>query len=1191
MKNVLYATRIHGMRKDRLAIVLAVVSILAVLLCATAIYSEDSEATDTFGSEPDPYGSVSIIPSEVSSGSTYYLVNGGSLWIGFDLPKSAFVDSELVETGLTYDEEEGSVSGVITESCTLNVDGKVLNIVVVPIIYGSDVSDYPIYQASYREDYTLDMIKHVGDSIDERFEITYEPDYDYTISTDQEYDFNSAGIEFGVDHESNGWSTTYYFTVTGTVRESMEFDYEVRLTQMDIESHYIHYVYLTGHVEFYWIVTYHANGGTIEGGLSTKTENVTEDDVVTFPQVTRADYTCTGWWTMQSGGHNWGLEGSTFKPTEDTDLYAQWEQNTIPVERVDLDATATVQVGNQITLTARVYPTNADSTEIDWSIRSGSSHIEIVDSGDEQSGGTYTIRGVSQGTTVIRATAVGTDVYAECTVTVSPEPTMYSYTLIYDTNGGSNGPSTYTNQSSNPTLRTSVSTIIPTYSGHTFLGWSTDPDANEADFTGGNEITLTPGTTRLYAVWEVITTVWTLHFDANGGSGEPSDVTAPVAGTSYTFDIPDVTPTLAGHKFLGWSRSPDASEGTYQPGGEVVATSKTTTLYAVWGEVTEGNRFILVFELQGGTGGPSGIDQTSDAPTYTDKIPLTAPTRNGFTFEGWAERPGSATVRYHPGDDITLYPGTTTLYAVWSSESYVLTLDSNGGSTNNLDVVFEGSTGELTVTIPSDHIPEWDGHVFMGWSTEPTGEVTYSPGSSIKFTTGSGGTGTNIVLYAIWEISSSDLEYSLVYDIGEGATDGPDTVRVNPSDGETPVFTVSDKIPVREGYTFLGWSDEEGSNNAVWTAGDQITAKMLVTTIYAVWQQGQDTWTLSFDANGGSGAPGTLSAVVSGTQHTFEIPEDEPMMDGYVFQGWARTPDGEVYVNAGGSMIVREKSTILYAVWEAGEKVEFILQFDANGGKNPPASLRATDTGGHIFTIPLEVPTGDNVVFAGWATSNGGEAEYQPGSTIEVENLITTLYATWKPLDSEEVVFVLTYEIGDEAYNGPNQMTMGANTSSVIFTVSSVVPEWPGHEFLGWTDIEGGEVKYHAGDSFEARSLDSTLWAVWKITGTTAPNASIGIEYDGLTIRYSAAGSDNASTWFWDFGDGSTSGLESGSHTYSKPGKYIVSLTVKSDSGLSHTIKKEITVEDNGLSILTYVVIAIIAVIMIVVVLRYMGVI
>lgn len=121
MKNVLYATRIHGMRKDRLAIVLEVVSILAVLLCATAIYSEDSEATDTFGSEPDPYGSVSIIPSEVSSGSTYYLVNGGSLWIGFDLPKSAFVDSELVETGLTYDEEEGSVSGVITESCTLKV--------------------------------------------------------------------------------------------------------------------------------------------------------------------------------------------------------------------------------------------------------------------------------------------------------------------------------------------------------------------------------------------------------------------------------------------------------------------------------------------------------------------------------------------------------------------------------------------------------------------------------------------------------------------------------------------------------------------------------------------------------------------------------------------------------------------------------------------------------------------------------------------------------------------------------------------------------------------------------------------------------------------------------------------------------------------------------------------------------------
>lgn len=1050
----------------------------------------------------------------------------------------------------------------------------------------------------------MDLDLHVGEAVDERLQINhYDPDVSFSFSSDNMDDFEDAGISFDVDRDSGIWNTTYYLTVTGTVRDSMEFDYKVTMTQMDIENHNIYHVYLTGHVRFYWNVTFNANGGSIEGGSSTQTVQAVSGTPIQIPNVVRTDWTCTGWWTQQSGGHNWGAPGTNYDADADIILYAQWVEDTIPVTSVDLPSTATVQAGSQITLTARVYPSDADSKEIDWTIRSGDSRIAIVDTGDTGTGGTVTIRGDAQGTAIIRATAVGTNVYAECTITVSPEPTMYNYTLIYNTNGGNDGPNTFTTPSEKTEYSTQVSTKVPTRSGYTFLGWSTDMNAvgvDEVDFHGGDQITLKPGTTTLYAVWEQITTTWTLHFDANGGAGEPSDVTAPVAGTSYTFTIPSVSPKMDQKVFLGWARSPDSEVGTYQPGGQIVATSQNTTLYAVWGDIEAGNHFVLIFDTQGGRGGPTGWDQTLEQPTYSQTLPETVPTKAGYSFGGWAVRAGSSEAAYQPGDLITLYPGTTTLYAIWTSQGYTLILDSNGGSTENIEINETGDVGEITITIPSDHRPVRDGYYFMGWAKmvdDGSGgqrldtDNIYAPGSSVNFSNGAGGTGPVITLYAVWQAESPDTEYKLVYDIGDDATNGPSTEIRTPSEGETPVFTVSDTIPKREGYTFLGWSDVEGSDNAVWTAGDQITAKGPVTTIFAVWVLGQDTWTVTFDANNGYGAPGMLSAVVSGTEYTFDIPEDEPERDDYEFQGWSLTPDGEVYVKAGGQMKVHEKETILYAVWELGVKVEFVLNFNANGGENAPDPIKAMDTGEHEFTIPDQVPTVEGAVFAGWAVTNGGEAIYQKGSTIIVNEVSTTLWATWEPIpEGGEVTFVLTYECGEDATNTPNQQTSSSNTSSAVFIITSMIPQREGYEFLGWSPVENGEALYMQDDQFAADSLNSVLWAVWKPLGISAPYGVIDIKIDGLTISYSAEGSINASTWSWDFGDGNSSGLESGEHTFDKPGTYVVVLKVHSDVGLSHTVKKTITVTDDGVSTILYVVIAIIAVIMVVVVLRYSGV-
>src|SRR5690606_20299906 len=51
--------------------------------------------------------------------------------------------------------------------------------------------------------------------------------------------------------------------------------------------------------------------------------------------------------------------------------------------------------------------------------------------------------------------------------------------------------------------------------------------------------------------------------------------------------------------------------------------------------------------------------------------------------------------------------------------------------------------------------------------------------------------------------------------------------------------------------------------------------------------------------------------------------------------------------------------------------------------------------------------------------------------------------------------------------------------------------------------------------------------------------------------------STDATKWFWDFGDGSTSTLQNPSHIYATPGFYNVKLIVRNKKGCSDTLVKD----------------------------------
>lgn len=151
------------------------------------------------------------------------------------------------------------------------------------------------------------------------------------------------------------------------------------------------------------------------------------------------------------------------------------------------------------------------------------------------------------------------------------------------------------------------------------------------------------------------------------------------------------------------------------------------------------------------------------------------------------------------------------------------------------------------------------------------------------------------------------------------------------------------------------------------------------------------SYTVSYNANGGSGAPSSQTKW-HGTNLT--LSSTKPSRTGYSFQGWALTKAdadaGSWYYSAGGTCGKNENLT-LYATWKANT---YTVKFNANGGSGAPGNQ--TKTYGKTLTLSSTKPTRTNYNFLRWNTNaNGTGTSYNPGGSYTA-NAATTLYAIWE---------------------------------------------------------------------------------------------------------------------------------------------------------------------------------------------------
>lgn len=200
------------------------------------------------------------------------------------------------------------------------------------------------------------------------------------------------------------------------------------------------------------------------------------------------------------------------------------------------------------------------------------------------------------------------------------------------------------------------------------------------------------------------------------------------------------------------------------------------------------------------------------------------------------------------------------------------------------------------------------------------------------------------------------------------------------------------------GYTFDGWS-ESNDNTADAPAGTYqlftASGTSAYKNLYACWTA--QTYTISYNANGGSGAPGPQTKTHG---VTLTLSSTKPTRVGYEFLGWATSPTATSATYSAGGSYTNNGTATLYAVWKVlSYDITFFNSKDGINLQEPV--VESLEYGSQVDLTSTRNFIRPGYKFLGW-----GEAEDSTNIlseyTVTASNL-QSLYSLWELMSNIRV--------------------------------------------------------------------------------------------------------------------------------------------------------------------------------------------
>ncbi len=590
---------------------------------------------------------------------------------------------------------------------------------------------------------------------------------------------------------------------------------------------------------------------------------------------------------------------------------------------------------------------------------------------------------------------------------------IITYTISYELNGGTNAagnPASYTVETDTITLGD------PSKTGYTFNGWS------GTELNGENNMTavIAKGSTgdRSYqAHWTV--NQYTITFDTDGGS-----VIAPIAQDYGTAITVPADPIKAGYRFDGWDQTIPAT-----------MPAENVTVKARWTSYLDLINAFADFEgehLEIARGYYSKLSAAQKNAGSEKLTALIAAIRTDAETKLKAEIAG----KVGAANELLIQDGESIAeVAITGDQVEVRLIDEDYPALNLVNVSFLttlfGDHKTMTVKVGSQKATGMNQMAIMVAVAKEAGVTSSSAAISAL-----DGKQMPVVLT---DTTDGDIQYSVTYQLS--FFNNTHTLTWNTNGGQSTTTTGTYGQPIeapavsRMGYTFTGWEP-------------QIPEAMGKTALTFTAQWTANTYTITFDANGGSCTTASKSVTYASTYGDLPVPTRE----GYGFDGWFTAQNDGTKVTGNDTVTITADQT-LYAHWKPGA---YTITFETDGGS---AIDPITQDYGAKITAPA-APTKTGYTFNGW---NPAIPETMPARNVTVK-------AKWTANQ-----YTITFETDGGSACADITVTFGQTYGTLP------TPEKAGYTFAGWY---AGETPVTAETMVEI-TANQTLTAHWNAKGNT----------------------------------------------------------------------------------------------------------